>query len=867
MSRQIATGPRLIVIEGPGAGRCYRLGRPDTTIGRDPSCDVVLPTADISRYHARILLSGDRYELVDLGSTGGIFLNGRPRRSAVPLSDGDRIGIGGYLLSFSDPDIVPHTWTTPTPHILRERTATDTGELALIGVRPEEKLAAMLEISRSLVGASSLKQVLEQILLALFRVFPQAERGLVLLQEEADGPLEPAAVEVRGNGSAGPAVSRAIQEYVLAEGKFVLSEDVSADERFRGSQSLQEAHVRSLMCVPLCDHTRRPAGVLQLDTSDLQARFSDEDLDLLAAVAGLVALAVSNARLLEQSRLEQQRLELLSEAGMQLGASLDATEPFRIMARLAVPRLADVCLVDILDEGGVFRRLDVVHAVPEDQPLADRLLPRGSTNLDEPSPPARALRTGRPVASGPGDIGDWEPVRRLGGTSYLCIPIVASGRPMGVLSLVATGDRRPLVPADRMVADGLTWRAALAADNARLYQGADAASRAKDRFLAVLSHELRNPLTPILLATSSMLESDAAPSRSTLEMIQRNVRLESRLIDDLLDVASIGRGALRLSPEIIDVHDSIRWALAICQEDADAAGLTIELDLAAASHHVEADPTRLLQISWNLIQNAAKFTPRGGCLTIHTSNTPEPEGDRDGRRLLVEFRDSGIGIEPTLLGRIFEPFEQATPGLRGRHGGLGLGLAIGRAIAVAHGGTLIAESAGPGSGSLFRLELPTVPAPVATSEAAEPAIQATPLTGRLKILLVEDQLDTLQFLAMVLRLRGHEVVEAASLTGARAAANGSAFDLLISDIELPDGTGLELMRELRDTGAWSGIAMSGYGSQEDVGQSRAAGFAAHLTKPVDLATLEAVIRGLTSPGESVDQLPNRADGPSPEQAR
>ena len=471
MSRKLLTGPTLILLEGPVAGRSFGLGRPVTTIGRDSGCDVVLPLATVSRRHARISLRGDHYELEDLGGAGGVLLNGQPRPGPAPLSDGDRIGIGGCLLAFSDPDVVPHTWATPAPHILGERHATETGEMALIGVRPEEKLAALLEISRSLVGALGFGEVLQQVLEALFRIFPQAERrGLVLLEDGAVGALVPNAIKVRGGGPAGPAVSRSIQDYVLAEGKVVLSEDVSVDARFSGSRSLEEARIRSLMCVPLRDHTGRPAGILQLDTSDPQARFAEEDLDLLAAVAGQVAMAINNARLLEQSRLEQCRLELLSEAGMRLGASLDVDETLKGVARLAVPLLADLCLVDALDEAGGVRRLAAVHADPATQPLADELLRFSPDDPAGSSLPMLALRSGQPEASDsvdamlgaptPGYAGHAELVRRLGCGSCLCIPLVARGRAMGVLSLIVTGNRRPIGTPDRATAEELARRAA-----------------------------------------------------------------------------------------------------------------------------------------------------------------------------------------------------------------------------------------------------------------------------------------------------------------------------------------------------------------------------------------------------------------------
>ncbi len=586
-------------------------------------------------------------------------------------------------------------------------------------------------------------------------------------------------------------------------------------------------------------------------------------------------MAVNNARLLERTRCEQRRLELLAEAGAALGSSLDVAETMKATAHLAVPYLADLCVVDLLDEAGEVRRVAAVHAEQSRQPLVDELLRRYPPDPSGSEPSMLCLRSGRVEVSELRDDAwftrtplDAEPlalVRQLGFRSCSCLPLIARGRTLGVLSLVATADRRPLAPADRVTAETLARRAALAADNARLYQAAQAAGRAKDRFLAVLSHELRTPLTPILLAASAIVEGEGVVSPSTLEMIRRNVELEARLIDDLLDVARIGRGDLRLELEILDAHESIRRAVAICQEQTRMAGLTVELDLGAAAHHVRADPARLLQVSWNLIGNAARCATAGGTLTIRTSNPPTSAGGLAQESLVVEFQDTGIGIEPGLRERIFEPFVQGESELRGRRGGLGLGLAISRAIAQAHGGRLTADSPGPGRGSTFRLVLPTIPAPELTLAAGVSTPQSTPALAVLKILLVEDNRDTLHYLAAVLRLRGHEVVEAASLAEARTAASESGFDLLLSDIELPDGTGLELMRELGQASALAGIAMSGYGSQEDLSQSRDAGFEEHLTKPLDVATLEAAIRrvtlrhGLDSPEGTGGSEPGDAD--------
>ncbi len=385
---------------------------------------------------------------------------------------------------------------------------------------------------------------------------------------------------------------------------------------------------------------------------------------------------------------------------------------------------------------------------------------------------------------------------------------------------------------------------------------AEAACRAKDRFLAVLSHELRTPLNPVLIGISSILESEPGPEfEPTLRMIHRNIELEARLIDDLLDLARVSRGQIRLDLEIIDIHEAIRRSIEICRDVTLVAGLEVVTELDAPHHHVTADFARVMQVVWNLIRNAAKFTPANGRLLIRTANRAESP-DAAGRRpdlVVVDFEDTGVGIDPAVLPRIFEAFEQCHDDLRGRSGGLGLGLAISRSLAEALGGRLVASSRGQGLGSTFRLELATVPA--AAVPAAEEPGTASPLSpstavsrADLRILLVEDNRDTLQYLAAVLRRRGHDVVTAARVAAARAAVDEATvpFDLLLSDIELPDGDGLYLMRELSAGRRMPGIAVSGFGAPEDLRLSREAGFLDHLTKPVDLNRLDAAIRRATS---------------------
>ncbi|MBW8875320.1 MAG: PAS domain S-box protein [Acidobacteria bacterium] len=376
------------------------------------------------------------------------------------------------------------------------------------------------------------------------------------------------------------------------------------------------------------------------------------------------------------------------------------------------------------------------------------------------------------------------------------------------------------------------------------------ALEAKDRFLATLSHELRTPLTPVLAVVSGLAaDPRLAPFAGELAMIQRNVELEARLIDDLLDLTRISRGKLELHRREIDARRVIEHALATAQRDLAAKGLRLDERLAAEEHRVWADAPRLTQVFWNLLSNAVKFTPPGGTVTVES----RIEGDSAGsRELVVAVHDTGIGIEPEVLSRIFDAFEQTDRRITRRFGGLGLGLAVSRAIVELHGGRLTAASEGRGSGASFTVHLPlgavqedldetatwfSRPRPAAPAPAAGPE-------RPLRILLVEDHEDTAEAMADLLRLMGHEVTVAGSVATALAAAGDGhgRLDLVVSDLGLPDGSGQDLMRELTRLYGLRGIALSGYGMEEDVRRSQEAGFLRHLTKPVDLQMLKAAIR-------------------------
>jgi two-component system CheB/CheR fusion protein len=372
---------------------------------------------------------------------------------------------------------------------------------------------------------------------------------------------------------------------------------------------------------------------------------------------------------------------------------------------------------------------------------------------------------------------------------------------------------------------------------------AEAANRAKDQFLAALSHELRTPLTPVLALVSGLEGDDRLRDvADRLAMIRRNVELEARLIDDLLDLTRIARGRLELQRGITDVRALLEHAIQICCAEASVASrLQVVTDLAAEEHRVWGDGSRLMQIFWNLLRNAVKFTPAGGTILIRTWNA-EPGGD-----LVVEISDTGVGIEPASLPHIFEAFAQRLPAAGRNLGGLGLGLSISKAIAELHGGRITAVSQGYGLGATFRVHLPVGGWPADAAPTPIPAgVPEAPPRRPLRLLLVEDHPDTAEAMAELLRSLGHEVRVAGSVAAGLSAAeaeigSGAGIDLVISDLGLPDGTGMDLMRELGARYGLRGIALIGYGTEEDVRRSLEAGFSRHLTKPVNFQALEAVI--------------------------
>ncbi|HEV7405882.1 MAG TPA: ATP-binding protein [Chthoniobacteraceae bacterium] len=431
---------------------------------------------------------------------------------------------------------------------------------------------------------------------------------------------------------------------------------------------------------------------------------------------------------------------------------------------------------------------------------------------------------------------------REGAQDYLVKPFAAEELQARVRNLISTKVVRDLLQGElssreenvERLAKEVTLRAR---ELERAKESAEAANRAKDQFLAVLSHELRTPLTPALATAMNLeLQENLEPDelRRSLQVIRRNIELEARLIDDLLDLTRIARGKLLLDMEEVDAHDAIRHAVEMVNSELAGKGSNLVLDLRAERHSLKADAARLLQVVWNLLLNAVKFTPAEGRIDLRTFN----EGDR----FVMELTDTGVGISPELLRKIFEPFEQADQLAARRFGGLGLGLAVAKGLVEAHGGTIGAQSEGVGRGATFRIvfDLMESPSPEGSLVAGHSPVPQRP--AALRLLLVEDHDDTREAMERLLRLWGHQVTAVRTVKDALTEVERAEFNLLVSDLGLPDGHGTEIMDAVRTKSPGVvGIAMSGFGMEEDLDRSREAGFSEHLTKPVATLRLKALL--------------------------
>ena len=671
----------------------------------------------------------------------------------------------------------------------------------------------------------------------------------------------------RGRGPTGTAIRT---------GRVSICNNMLSDARFGPWR--QEASKRgfaSSIALPL-SADGKTFGALTI-YSDKPAPFGDEELPLLSELAGELAHGISSIRLREahsqmtEALRESERRE--RERARVLATILDAVPTPVIIAHdpkgvhMSGNRAADELLRN--PRGGEAS----LSAQDETRPRHFRAVKDGrELGLDE-LPAQRAAR-GENVRDFEFTLAfnDGSARHVLGyGTPLLD----EQGRVRGAVHVLVDITERKRAEQDLEAAK-------LAAERARAT--AEEASRAKDKFIAVLSHELRTPLTPALAAVS-MMEADMrlpGETRENLALVRRNIALEVRLIADLMDVSRIISGKLHLEKRPMDVMVAIREAARIVSGDLDAKGQTLSIETPGSAYLTSGDAARLQQVFWNLLRNANKFAPHRGRIAIRASVVPvdhcplaatapacpvgmgdcplpqasDGNGQPCGGNLIIEVSDNGSGIAPDVLPRLFNAFEQGQEART--FGGLGLGLSICKAVVEMHGGTIAAQSDGPGKGAAFTVRLPIAQCPMAAASDGSPAAaddtHATDGDGQhasteqprvIRVLLVEDHPDTAKLMRLLLMADGQEVTVADSVAAGLAAVEqaGGKLDLLISDLGLPDGSGHDLMRQLRERGhSIAGIALSGYGAPADIEKSKAAGFSEHLVKPITPDLIAAAIR-------------------------
>ncbi|HEX6703242.1 MAG TPA: ATP-binding protein [Albitalea sp.] len=540
----------------------------------------------------------------------------------------------------------------------------------------------------------------------------------------------------------------------------------------------------------------------------------------------------------EQAR---RRLELLSSAGAVLSRSLQPHATLEAIASVVVPGIADWCRVDLVDADGRLQRALTHHSDPQKSRIGTELVAHLHASAEMPGSMAWTVATGRShlIHFEPpthfDEIRDHDLLsfaQAIGMRSYFVVPLVARGRTLGAMAALQAESERQFNDDDCALLVELAQRAALALDNARLYADAQAArsqaesaNRAKDEFLAMLGHELRNPLAPIVTALHLMARRGSEETATERRIIERQVAHVLRLVDDLLDVSRIARGKIQIEREQVDMKSVVERALELTQPALERRVRPVEVDLPDGPVFVAGDPVRLAQVLSNLLTNAAKFTPPDGRIRLALAR------DADAVEVVVE--DEGNGIAPELLTRVFDLFTQGEQGIDRHSGGLGLGLAIVKTLVLLHGGTVRADSDGPGCGSRFTVRLPAATELPRREVGPQPA--PFPLHRRGRVLLVDDNADAAEMLGELLRDAGLDVCIAADGPAALAALDSFSPDLALLDIGLPGMDGYELAGRLRADARVQGlriVALTGYGREPDRARALATHFDEHLVKPV-----------------------------------
>ena len=544
---------------------------------------------------------------------------------------------------------------------------------------------------------------------------------------------------------------------------------------------------------------------------------------------------------IERRRRTEERLHFLATATtIMINATLDYETRFKNLTRIIVPHFADWCMIDIAEKRQSYNVI-TMHSDPEKVALAEEIQKKYPPKHDAEYGIARVVRTGEPELHP--DITDelmrkttqseehYNLIKRLGISSVMLVPMIARGKSIGGITFVVGESGRRYNEEDLEFAKQLVYRAAVALDNAILHEELLDANRAKEKFLAMLAHELRNPLTPIRNTIPLIKEYGAehAELREIAVTMERQIQTMTRLLDDLFDVARITEGKIQFQMETVDLLALAESTVAAYRHELEEKGLKFSVKLGDGPLFIVADRVRIEQVVVNLLNNAAKYTPEGGEISL--------ECFREGDEGVIRVRDTGKGIPQHMLDNIFVLFTQIEQSIDRPEGGLGLGLTLVKSLVERHGGSVEASSGGLGKGSLFTVRLP-LHEPASGGSSPAPRVSAAADIPR-RILVVDDNIDAARSIAKLFARLGHTIEVAYDGPAAITAAGAFKPEVILLDIGLPGINGYDTARALRDTYGDQVllIAVSGYGQEEDRQKAKSAGFDHHLVKPFDTQEL------------------------------
>ena len=558
----------------------------------------------------------------------------------------------------------------------------------------------------------------------------------------------------------------------------------------------------------------------------------------------------------------ESRASLLAEVTSLIGSGLEQGQLLSRLTRLVVPALGDLCAIDIVYEPDVISRVAYAHVDAAKEPQVAEVRTAYGFNADSPHGVPAALRTRRSIviprvtgAHLEAEARSSEQLallRRISPKSWMVVPMVGRHQVLGAMTLAVTESPRRYGRADLGLAELVAGQLVVALESARVQRAtekaraaAEMANRAKDELLSRLSHELRNPLNAVA-GWARMLEDgrlSEAQTRRAVQVILRNTAAQTRLLDDLLDLEVVESGRVQLTHELVDLSKLVAAALDDIRPVAAAKDVSLRGVVATLDAPVDGDAGRLQQVLGNLLSNAVKFTPRGGSIEVTLR--------QEGSHAEIVISDTGEGIAADRLSHVFDRARPGESAAGSSPHGLGVGLALVRHLVERHGGSVFAESAGPGRGSTFVVELPlgvaSAPVPHATLERAAP--ESPPALRDVRVLLVDDDPSTIQVVAEALARAGADVRGCESVGAALEALAGWQPNVIVSDIQMPDDDGYALVRAVRalppeQGGRTPAIALTALNRREDRTRSLTAGFNMHVTKPVDPAELTAMVASL-----------------------